>query len=205
MVPPRAGRWQPGGEAACRRERRPVPARGEDVAVLQALVAERNDRTLAEPCALYAPHARVGLSLGLSRAGLVACMSVAGAADAPVIVALAAPVLAPVPGPGLVVVMHRLSQHKAPRVREVSEAAGCRLLFRPPYSPDLNAIEPAWSKVKTLSRDVGARTTEALDAALTTLVDAIIGTPTLASYTWMARPPTASAASLTASGSVGCA
>jgi transposase len=47
------------------------------------------------------------------------------------------------------------------------------LLFLPPYSPDFSPIEPAWSKLKTLLRGVGARTTEALHAALTTLVDAI--------------------------------
>jgi transposase len=47
------------------------------------------------------------------------------------------------------------------------------MLFLPPYSPDFNPIEPAWSKLKTLLRGVGARTTEALQAALTTLVDAI--------------------------------
>jgi transposase len=69
--------------------------------------------------------------------------------------------------------MDNLSPHKAPRVRRLIERAGCRLLFLPPCSPDFSPIEPAWSKLKTLLRGVGARTTEALHAALATLVDAI--------------------------------
>jgi transposase len=70
-------------------------------------------------------------------------------------------------------ILDNLSPHKAPRVRALIERAGCRLLFLPPYSPDFNPIEPAWSKLKALLRGLGARTTEALHAALTPLVDAI--------------------------------
>lgn len=110
---------------------------------------------------------------GLSRAGLIACMTLEGAADTPAVVAFTAKVLVPALRPGQVVVMDNLSPHKAPRVRELIEAVGCRLLFLPPYSPDLNPIEPAWSKLKALLRSIGARTIAALEAALTTLVDAI--------------------------------
>lgn len=121
----------------------------------------------------YGRWDRLTILGGLSLEGLVACMSVEGATDTPVIVAFTEHVLVPVLRPGQVVVMDNLSPHKAPRVRELIEAAGCRLLFLPPYSPDLNPIEPAWSKLKTLLRGLGARTTEALHTALTTLVDAI--------------------------------
>lgn len=110
---------------------------------------------------------------GLSLEGLVACMTVTGATDTPVMVAFTQQVLVPALRPGQVVVMDNLSPHKAPRVRALIEAAGCRLLFLPPYSPDLNPIEQAWSKLKTLLRGVGARTTDALNTALTTLIDAI--------------------------------
>jgi hypothetical protein len=58
-------------------------------------------------------------------------------------------------------------------VRALIEAAGCRLLFLPPYSPDFNPIEQAWSKLKTLLRGMGARTKEALEAALSTVLDAL--------------------------------
>ena len=46
------------------------------------------------------------------------------------------------------VVMDRLSAHRGPMVRELIEDAGAKLLYLPPYSPDLNAIEEMWSKVK---------------------------------------------------------
>ena len=124
----------------------------------------------------YGRWERLTLLGGLSRDGLVACMSVAGATDRAVMVAFTREVLVPALHPGQVVIMDNLSAHKTPRVRRLIEAAGCTLVFLPPYSPDLNPIEPAWSKLKALLRGVGARTIAALEAALTPLVDAI--TPT---------------------------
>ena len=114
-----------------------------------------------------------GLSLAGLVAGLVACMAVSGATDTDVMVAFTRHVLVPALRPGQIVVTDNLSPHKAPQVRRLIERAGCRLLLLPPYSPDFNPIEPAWSKLQTLLRGVGARTTEALHAALTTLVDAV--------------------------------
>jgi transposase len=58
-------------------------------------------------------------------------------------------------------------------VRALIAAAGCTLLFRPPYWPDCNPIEQAWSKLKALLRGLGARTKEALEAALSTVLDAL--------------------------------
>jgi transposase len=74
-------------------------------------------------------------------------------------------VLVPVLRAGDVVVMDNLSSHKAPRVRELIEAAQAKLLYLPPYSPDLNPIEMIWSKVKRLLRTAAARTVEALHDA----------------------------------------
>ena len=54
--------------------------------------------------------------------------------------------------PGQVVVMDNLSAHKGSRVRELIEAKGRELLYLPPYSPDLNSIEEAFSKIKALLR-----------------------------------------------------
>jgi transposase len=63
-------------------------------------------------------------------------------------------------------VMDNLSAHKGERVRKVIEDRGCQLLYLPPYSPDLNPIEEAFSKVKRLLRVIGARTKEALVEAI---------------------------------------
>jgi len=75
--------------------------------------------------------------------------------------------LCPVLTPGQTVVLDNLSAHKAAEVREAIEAVGCRVLFVPPYSPEYNAIEKAWSKLKAALRRIGARTQEALDVAIT--------------------------------------
>jgi transposase len=61
-------------------------------------------------------------------------------------------VLAPSLRPGQVVVMDNLSSHKGSRVRQLIEVRGCELMYLPPYSPDLNPIEEAFSKIKALLR-----------------------------------------------------
>jgi len=65
-----------------------------------------------------------------------------------------------------VVVMDNLGAHKVKGVREAVEGAGARLLYLPPYSPDLSPIEPCWSKVKQALRSAAARTAEALGDAV---------------------------------------
>ena len=62
--------------------------------------------------------------------------------------------------------MNHLSAHKGERVRELIEHKGCELLYLPPYSPDLNPIEEAFSKVKGILRKAEARTREALVEAM---------------------------------------
>ena len=64
--------------------------------------------------------------------------------------------------PGDIVVMDNLPAHKGAAVAEAVEGAGCRLVYLPPYSPDLNPIEPMWSKVKSVVRKAAARTFDAL-------------------------------------------
>ena len=61
-----------------------------------------------------------------------------------------------------VVVMDNLSAHKGGRVRELIEERNCELIYLPPYSPDFNPIEEAFSKVKRILREVRARTRGAL-------------------------------------------
>jgi len=63
---------------------------------------------------------------------------------------------------GQVVVMDNLSAHKGHRVKRLIKDRGCQLLYLPPYSPDLNPIEEAFSKIKRLLRIIEARTKETL-------------------------------------------
>jgi transposase len=69
--------------------------------------------------------------------------------------------------------MDDLSAHEGGRAREVLEAAGCETLYLPPYSPDLDPIEGASSKVKGLLRRAEARTHEALVEAMGRALDAV--------------------------------
>ena len=66
-------------------------------------------------------------------------------------------VLVPALRPGDTVVLDNLPCHKSVAVRAAVEAAGCRLLYLPPYSPDLNPIELAFAKLKRLLRSDGHR------------------------------------------------
>jgi transposase len=75
-------------------------------------------------------------------------------------------ILAPTLRPGHIVVMDNLRQHHSEQVRAAIEARGASLWFLPAYSPDLNPIEEAFSKVKTLLRSASARVHEALIAAI---------------------------------------
>jgi transposase len=68
--------------------------------------------------------------------------------------------LAPTLKPGQLVVMDNLGAHRPKRVRELIEGRGCELLYLPPYSPDLNPIEEAFSRVKYILRKIGARTNQ---------------------------------------------
>lgn len=109
----------------------------------------------------------------LSLEGLVAAMTVELATDGPVFKAYLEEVLAPALRPGQVVVMDNLPAHKVAGVREIIEAAGGRVEYLPPYSPDLNPIEECWSKVKAILHRLAARTGEALDAAITEALAAV--------------------------------
>ena len=81
--------------------------------------------------------------------------------------------LAPTLEEGQVVIWDNLGAHKGDKVRELIEAKGAEVLFLPPYSPDLNPIEEAFSKVKGLLRRAGARTRKALIEAMGRALDAV--------------------------------
>ena len=100
------------------------------------------------------------------RHGPLASMCVNGPTDGAVFLTYLKEVLVPKLWPGAVVVLDNLGAHKVRGVREAIAAAGARLLYLPPCSPDFNPIELAWSKLKGWLRKVAARTTEALDRAI---------------------------------------
>lgn len=79
----------------------------------------------------------------------------------------------PTLNPGDVVVMDNLPAHKLTLVRDAIHAAGAELHFLPPYSPDINPIEMAFSKVKALLKKAAARTVTDLWDAIATAIDAI--------------------------------
>lgn len=106
----------------------------------------------------------------MSTRGMIATMTIEEATDADIFLAYLDHCLCPQLRPGDVVVMDNLSSHKVKGVRERIEAAGAERLYLPPYSPDLNPIEKAWSKLKILLRSAKARTREALEQALTELL-----------------------------------
>ena len=105
----------------------------------------------------------------LGAGGVVGAMTIERATDTAAFLAYLDQVLIPelrARKPGAVVIMDNLSPHRAPAVRTRLEAAGFGLILLPRYSPDLNPIEPMWSKVKEALRAAAARTVAALEAAL---------------------------------------
>lgn len=105
--------------------------------------------------------------------GIIAPMLLAGAMNADAFHTWVREVLAPELRRGDIVVLDNLSIHDRPEVREAIARRGARLEFLPPYSPDLNPIEPAWSKMKSTLRAAKARVVEALVGALDDALTAI--------------------------------
>jgi transposase len=101
--------------------------------------------------------------LGAMRStGFVAPLCVEGAINGALFQAWVEQHLAQVLRPGDTVVMDNLSSHKGSSVAAAIEAVGAEVRYLPPYSPDLNPIELAFSKFKKLLRDGAQRTTEKL-------------------------------------------
>jgi len=80
--------------------------------------------------------------------------------------------LIPTLRPGDIVVLDNLGSHKGEQVRKAIRAAGARMLFLPPYSPDLNPIEQVFAKLKTLLRKAAERSVEATWRRIGSLLDA---------------------------------
>ena len=100
-------------------------------------------------------------------------MAIEGSTTKGVFEAYVEHLLAPTSTTGQVAVMDNLSAHKGERVGELIEDRGCELLHSPPYSPDLNPVEEAFSKIKRFLRQIKARTRGALVEATGKALDAV--------------------------------
>jgi len=105
--------------------------------------------------------------------GMRSSLVVEGATTSAVFETYVERVLAPTLRSGQVVVMDNLSAHKGERIKEMIEQRSCELVYLPPYSPDFNPIEEAFSKIKGLLRKVAARTREALVEAIGVAISAV--------------------------------
>lgn len=98
--------------------------------------------------------------------GITALMTVEGATTGEVFSAFVVQVLAPTLRRGDVVVLDNLGAHKTETARQAIEAAGARVIFQPPYAPELNPIEHAWAKMKHDIRKFEPRSIAEIDIAI---------------------------------------
>ena len=109
----------------------------------------------------------------MSVEGMGPSLAVEGAANRKVFETYLERILAPTLRRGQVVVMDNLTAHKGERVRQLIEQRGCELVYLPPYSPDFDPIEEAFSKIKGLVRKAEARSREALLEAMGKAISAL--------------------------------
>ena len=129
-----------------------------------------------ERCRAPVPHGHwktTTLVGALRLSGVTAPMTLDGAMNGPAFLAYVEQVLAPTLRPGDIVIMDNLPAHKPTAIRKAIEAVGAELRFLPPYSPDLNPIELAFSKIKAHLKKAAARTLEQLWDAIRDAIDAV--------------------------------
>ncbi len=127
-----------------------------------------------ERCRAGVPHGHwktTTFTAGLRLDGLSAPMLLDGPMDGDAFHAYVTHVLVPELTPGDIVVMDNLPAHKVSGVRHTIEAAGASLLYLPPYSPDFNPIEMAFSKLKAILRKAAARTIDNLWQVIAEAID----------------------------------
>jgi transposase len=107
----------------------------------------------------------------LRTTGLTAPLVIDGAMNGEVFLAYVEQILVPTLSHGDIVILDNLASHKVAGVREAIERCGARLVYLPPYSPDLNPIEQAFAKLKAVLRKLAARTVATLWDALGDLID----------------------------------
>ena len=133
--------------------------------------SRRGERALCKAPRNWGKNVTLLSSMTLS--GMGPSLAVEGATTRAVFEAYVEKALVPTLRPGQVVVMDNLTAHKGERVRKLIAERGCELLYLPPYSPDFNPIEQAFSKLKGLLRRAEARTREALVGAMGRALEAV--------------------------------
>jgi transposase len=113
----------------------------------------------------------ISLMGALSLDGLIATMSLPGSVNTEVFVTYVREILAPQLWRGAFVIMDNLPVHKAQKIQEIITSVGAKVIFLPPYSPDLSPIELCWSKLKQCLRTAKARTVSVINQALTEIIN----------------------------------
>jgi len=117
-------------------------------------------------------HWKTSTFIGALRcSGMIAPCVIDGAVNGELFLAYVEQVLVPELQPGDTVIMDNLGSHKVAGVRQAIEASGAKLLYLPAYSPDLNPIEMAFAKLKSLLRKKALRTIDAVNNALGAIAD----------------------------------
>lgn len=111
------------------------------------------------------------LIAGLRTTGITAPYVLDGPINGDFFRAYVEQILAPTLAPGDILILDNLPSHKVAGVREAVEARKARILYLPPYSPDLNPIEKAFAKLKTLLRKAAERTKEGLWKAIGRIIE----------------------------------
>jgi transposase len=140
----------------------------DETAVKTNLTRLRGWATRGERLTMDAPFGSWGtqtLITGLAQDALIAPWVIKGAMDGPAFATYVREVLVPEIVPGTVVILDNLATHRNKEAAEALRAHGCWFHYLPPYSPDLNPIEQAFSKLEAHLRRIGARTfTDVFDA-----------------------------------------
>ena len=125
-------------------------------------------------CRAAVPHGHwktTTFTAGLSLNGMVAPMVLDGPMNGDAFLVYIHQVLVPELETGMAVILDNLPAHKVTGVRQASEEAGARLVYLPPYSPDFNPIEMAFSKLKAALREAAARTIDELWQIIAEIID----------------------------------
>ncbi len=148
----------------------------DETAVTTNMTRLRGRSARGTRCLAHAPHGHwktTTFIAGLRCDEVSAPLVIDGPLDGAMFLAWVRECLCPSLSAGDVVVADNLSSHKVAGVQEALQAVGARILYLPPYSPDLNPIEKLFAKLKAMLRKAGKRTVEALWEEVGVLLDTV--------------------------------